>query len=103
MSRAALRAKSRAEGLARTLLKSERGARHRARVQPLTVTPVVVVWGAAQRTVPDGAVIEGVRFLAGRQLLPWLHALDGEAVPKDAARDVLDRLKSYRAAAWQGA
>ena len=103
MSRAALRAKSRAEGLARTLLKSERGARHRARVQPLTVTPVVVVWGAAQRTVPDGAVIEGVRFLAGRQLLPWLRELDGEAVPKDAARDVLERLRSYRAAAWQDA
>jgi hypothetical protein len=103
MARAALRAKSRAEGLARTLLKSERNARHRAKLQPLPVTPVVVLWGAAQRTVPDGAVVEGVRFLAGRQLLPWLRQLDGDAVQKDAAKDVLGRLRKYRAGTWQDA
>lgn len=103
MARAALRAKSRAEGLARTLLKSDRAARHRAKVQPLTVTPVVVLWGAAQRTMPDDRVLDGVRFLAGRQLLPWLRRLDGHPVTKDAARDVLERLKNYRAAAWQDA
>lgn len=103
MARAALRAKSRAEGLARTLLKSERGARHRARIQPVTVIPVVVLWGAAQQTVPDGAVIEGVRFLAGRQLVPWLRRLEGDAITKDAARDVLERLRNYRATAWQDA
>lgn len=103
MARAALRAKSRAEGLARTLLKSDRAARHRAKVQPLTVIPVVVLWGAAQRTMPDEVVLEGVSFLAGRQLLPWLRRLDGEPVSQDAARDVLERLKNYRAAAWQDA
>ena len=103
MAHAALKTKSRAEGLARTLLRSERGARHRARVQPLTVTPVVVLWGAAQRTVPDGAVIEGVRFVAGRQFLPWLRQLDGDPVTKDAAQDALERLKRYRAGAWQDA
>lgn len=103
MARAAVRAQSRAEGLARTLLKSDRGARHRSRVQPLTVTPVVVVWGAAQQTVPDDALIGGVRFVAGRQLLPWLRRLDGDAVTKFAARDVLERLRNYRATTWQDA
>lgn len=46
MTRAAHKARARAEGLTRTLLKSDRTARHRARVQSLTVTPVVVLWGA---------------------------------------------------------
>jgi hypothetical protein len=103
MAGAAHKAQARAEGLARTLLKSERGARHRAKVQSLTVTPVVVLWGAAQRAVPDDAVIEGVRFVAGRQLVAWLRGLDGDAVPKDAALDALERLKKYRATAWQDA
>jgi hypothetical protein len=103
MARAALKTKSRAEGLARTLLRSEQGARHRARIQPLTVTPVVVLWGAAQRTVPDGAEIEGVRFLTGRQLRSWLRQLDGDAVTKDAAQDALERLKRYRVGTWQNA
>ena len=103
MARAALRANARAEGLARTLLRSERGARHRARVQSLTVTPVVVVWGAAQGMVPENAVIEGVRFVAGRKLVALLRGLDTHPVPKDAARDALQRLKEYRAAAWQDA
>ena len=103
MARAANRAKARAEGLARTLLKREHGAQHRAKVQSLTVTPVVVLWGAAQTTVPDGAVIEGVRFVSGRQLLGWLRELDGNPVPKEAAMDALQRLKKYRVTAWQDA
>lgn len=104
MARAAHKAKARAEGLARTLLTSERGARHRARLQSLTVTPVVVLWGAAQATVPEGgAVIDDVRFVAGRQLVPWLRGLEGETVPKDAALDALDRLKKFRETAWQDA
>lgn len=100
-ARAALKSKTRAEGLARTLLKSERGARHRARVQPLKVTPVVVLSGAAQREVPDGVEVGGVRVVAGRQLLNWLRQLDGDAVSEDAAKDVLGRLRIYRAGAWR--
>ena len=103
MARAAHKAKARAEGLARSVLRSERGARHRAKVQSLTVTPVVVVWGAAQHIVPDGAVLEGVSFVAGRKLVSWLRELDGETVPKDAARDALQRLERYREGAWQDA
>lgn len=103
MARSALKARSRAEGLARTLLSSEHGARHRARVQPFRVTPVVVLWGAAQGEVPEEAAVEGVRFLAGRQLLPWLRQLDGDTVAKEAARDVLERLETYRAATGHNA
>jgi hypothetical protein len=103
MARAARKAKARAEGLARTVLRSERGARHRAKVPSLAVTPAVVVWGAAQHTVPDGAVLEGVSFVAGRKLVSWLRELDGETVPKDAAQDALQRLERYREGAWQDA
>jgi len=103
MARAAHKAKARAEGLARTLLKSERGARHRAKLDSLTVTPVVVLWGAAQRTLPNGAVIDGVTFVAGRQLVPLLRGLEGDAVPRDAARDALERLRRFRETAWQDA
>lgn len=102
LARAALRAKTRAEGLARTLLKVERGARHRVRLQSLSVTPVVV-WGAAQSGVPDGAMIDGVRFIAGRKLLAWLRVQDGEVVPKDAALDALERLREYRSTTWEDA
>lgn len=64
---------------------------------------MVVLWGAAQRTVPDGAVIEGVTFVAGRQLLPWLRELEGEAIAKDAAGEAIQRLKKFRETAWQDA
>ena len=103
MARAARKAKARAEGLARTVLRSERSAKHRAKIQSLTVTPVVVVWGAAQATVPDGAVLDGVSFVAGRKLVSWLRDLDGETVSKDAAHDALHRLERYREGAWQDA
>lgn len=101
MARAARRAKARAEGVTRTVLGIERGARHRAEGMSLTVTPVVVMWGAVQQTVPDGVVIEGVRFVAGRKLLMLIRELDSDAVSKVAALDALERLKEYRAAAWQ--
>src|SRR5205085_6394533 len=82
MARAATRAKSRAEGVARSVCRGGRVQGHRAQSQDLSVTPVVVVWGAAQRTVPDGAVVDGVRFVAGRKLLPWLRGLEVGVVSK---------------------
>jgi len=48
-------------------------------------------------------MVDGVRCLAGRELVPWLRTLDGDMVPKDAAKDVLERFKTYRATAWQDA
>lgn len=73
MARAANKAKMRAEGLAQTLLQSERGARHRAKVNPLRVTPVVVLWGAAHHGVPDGARVEGIEFVSGRRLVKMAY------------------------------
>ncbi len=49
------------------------------------------------------AMVDGVRCLAGRELVLWLRTLDGDMVPKDAAKDVLERFKTYRATAWQDA
>ncbi|QNN53575.1 nuclease-related domain-containing protein [Nocardioides mesophilus] len=96
MAQAAARVRLRAEGLTQTLLAGERGARHRARTNPLTVKPVVVMWGAAQDEVPDGAIIDGIEFIAGRRLITWLRQMDGYPVGRDAANDVLERLTTFR-------
>jgi hypothetical protein len=97
MAQAAHRVRLRAEGVARTVLKAERGARHRGKSNPLRVIPVVVLWGAAQHHVPDRAQVSGIDFVPGRRLLRWLRTLDGEPVDKLAARDVIERLEKYRA------
>lgn len=96
MARSSQKAALRAEGVLRSVLKREIGARHRTRAKPVTVTAVVVLWGAARTGVPSDANIDGVRFLDGRQLLEWLAKLDGHEVPRDAARDVMKLLKDYR-------
>lgn len=101
MVRAASKVRLRAEGLTQTLLKSDRGARHRARTNPLSVKPAVVLWGAAQHAVPHGAQVDGIEFVAGRQLRRWLAQLEGESVTKEAAEDILKRLNKYRAASWE--
>ena len=98
MADSARRAALRAEGVLRTLLKRENGARHRTRAQPVSVTAAVVLWGAARTAVPSDANVDGVRFLDGRQLLDWLAQLDGHEVPRDAANDVLKLLTDYRSA-----
>lgn len=101
IARAASRARLRAEGLTQTLMKSERGARHRARSNPLAVRSAVVLWGAAQHAVPHGTQIDGIDFIAGRKLRGWLEHLEGQPVAKDAAADLLTRLEEYRAGAWR--
>ncbi|WP_162251576.1 MULTISPECIES: nuclease-related domain-containing protein [unclassified Nocardioides] len=103
MTASAKRAGARAQGLARTLLKSERGVKHRASAQPVTVVSVVVLWGAVRQTVPDGHEVDGVHFVDGRKLVPWLRQLGGPSVPSEAARDVLEQLKDYRATAFKAA
>ena len=100
MAKAANKAKLRAEALAQTLLKSERGARHRARVSAVRVVPVVVLWGAAQHGVPDGARVGDIEFVAGRRFIDWLRTLDGQAVSEAAALDIVRRLEDYRTATW---
>jgi hypothetical protein len=96
MADSSRKAAMRAEGVLRTVLKRESRARHRMRTEPVRVTAAVVLWGAARTGVPSNANIDGVRFLDGRQLLGWLTELDGHDVPRDAARDAIQLLESYR-------
>ncbi len=101
MARAAHKVRLRAEALTRDLLKgNSRGAR-RAKVNPVSVTSVVVLWGTAQRGVPDGAEVDGIEFIAGRKLVGWLAKLDGEPVDKDAATDIIRSLEERRASTDQ--
>lgn len=64
---------------------------------------VVVLWGAAQHNIPDGAQVDGIGFVSGRRLVGWLARLEGQHVTKDAAGDLLGRLTEFRAAAWDSA
>ncbi|WP_224277821.1 NERD domain-containing protein [Nocardioides lacusdianchii] len=96
MAGSSRKAALRAEGVLRSVLKRESGARHRTNAKPITVTAAVVLWGAARTGVPGNANIDGVRFLDGRQLLEWLAELDGHEVPREAARDVIKLLDDYR-------
>ena len=99
MVRDARKVKLRAEALAGSLLKAERSA-HRARGTAIPVTPLVVVWGAAQHDVPEQARIADIDFVGGRRLVKWLAQLTGDPVDKSAATDVLRRLETFRATAW---
>lgn len=99
MADSSRRAALRAEGLLHTVLKKEKGARRRASTKPVTVTPVVVLWGASRTDVPSDATVDDVRFLDGHRLLRWFGELDGHDVPREAARDVVEQLEKYRAAA----
>lgn len=99
MARSAAKVRVRAEALTRTLLRSERGS-HRAATNPLNVLPVVVLWGQAQRELPDHAHHDGIEFIAGHRLVDWLRELGGETIDKDAAKDLLRRLEEFRAKAW---
>lgn len=101
MTASAKRTQTRAEALARTLLKADRSARHRAAGQPFTVTPAVVLWGAARQTVPEGHRVEDVHFVDGRELVSWLAQLDGPAITREAAKDLHQRLTDYRAKAFK--
>jgi len=87
MAQSANRAKLRAEAVTRTLLKSERGG-HRAKAHTAEVKPVVVI------------EVDGIEFVGGRRLLAWLQNLSGERVDKLAAKDALERLKTFRSQSW---
>lgn len=96
MAESARKAARRAEGVMRTVLKRESGARHRQRSDPITVTPVVVLWGAARSGVPADYSANDVLFLNGRRLLGWLAASTGHEVPQESAKELLALLTAYR-------
>jgi hypothetical protein len=64
---------------------------------------VVVVWGAAQSTVPDQTVVDGGGLSRGDKLVALLRQFDGNEISKAAAKDALERLEDFRATAWQDA
>jgi hypothetical protein len=99
MARAAQKVRLRAEGLTRDLLRGGARGSRRARVNPLGVTSIVVLWGAAQHDVPDGAEVDGIAFIPGRKLTSWLAQLDGQPVDQGAANEVVRDVKRYRALA----
>ena len=96
MARAAQKVRLRAEGVTRDLLKGTARGTRRAKVNPLSVTSVVVLWGPAQHDVPDGASIEGIEFIAGRKFVDWLARLDGQPVDRAAAADIVRSLEGRR-------
>lgn len=100
MADSAAKARRRAEGVARSLLRSERGS-HRARGHAVTVRPLAVVWGPAQHQVPDNCEINGIPFVGGRRLLSWLENLDGEPVTEGAAKETIKELKQFRARSYE--
>jgi hypothetical protein len=85
-----------------SLLEIERGAKHRAKSPSVTVKPIVVVWGAVQHRIPDGAEIDGIEFVAGHRLRKWLKRQPGDhPMSKEIANDLLRRLRGFRADNWQ--
>src|SRR4051794_27462746 len=97
MAAAADRARSRADAVARSVLKAERGARHRAVGDAVSVRAVVVLWGAEQHRLPGGAAeVDGISFVAGRHLRTWLSHLDREPVSKASAAQIESALVTFR-------
>jgi hypothetical protein len=82
--------------LTRDLLKGDSRGSRRAKVNPLSVRAVVVLWGPAQHGVPEGATVDGIEFIAGRNFVAWLRRLDGYTVDQAAADDVVDQLEAGR-------
>lgn len=83
-------------GLASTTMPRGRG-RHRGQ-EHLPVTPVIVMWGPAQRLVSGNGIVNGVHLVLGDSLEDWLNALEGESVDPDLGRDVLQSFRQWAAA-----
>jgi len=65
---------------------------------PMTVRPVVVVWGSAARSVPTaGARLHEVDFVAGPHFARWLARVDGGSLDRVRAATILKDLHSFRA------
>lgn len=103
MARSARTAATRATALTETLLAADRAARHRAKVRPVTVTPLIVMWGSAHHDVPEAFERDGVAFVSGRRLNKHLRALDGHPIDLRAARDLSRKLENYRKTSWKAA
>jgi hypothetical protein len=71
----------------------------RAIKRPAVVQPMAVVWGGDQSKVPvGGRTVDGVLFLAGRELRRWLQsAPDGdETIDRQLAKTILSDLHTFK-------
>lgn len=95
---AAAKAAARAKAVLRHLgyFKREHTARRRGTDAPITVTPLVALWGPIRHDVPDAARVESVDFIAGPQLLGWLRQHRSEDISRQAAKQLLDELERFR-------
>lgn len=90
----ARRAAKRGEALVNTVTRRSHG-RHSAPRKALTVTPVVVVWGAAQSSVRDDEVVDGVAIVRGSGFRTWLARLEAETISQKTATELVARIEGF--------
>lgn len=63
----------------------------------MPVLAAVVVWGKGAHDIPaGGCLVDGVHFVAGRQLRPWLAGRDPGELTKERAVVMLADLRRFR-------
>lgn len=90
----ARRAAKRGEALVNTVTRRSHG-RHSAPRKAMTVTPVVVVWGAAQSSVRDDEVVDGVAIVRGSGFRTWLARLEAEVISQKTATELVARVEAF--------
>ncbi len=90
----ATRAANAGRGLVNTVTQRSHG-RHIAPRKALTVTPVVVVWGAAQSSVRDDEVVDGVAIVRGSAFRTWLARLEAETISQKTATELVARIEEF--------
>lgn len=101
VNQSAHRARSRAQAVTRAVTASGAAETDAGRDRSPVARPAIVMWGAAQHTVPDGTEIQGVAFVPGIKLADWLRDQGGQPVPKSVAEDLLAAIEDFRAGAWE--
>lgn len=95
MARSAEKARLRASGVVDTVLRRG-GHGQRSAGTSVRIRPVVVIWGALQREIPEAAQAHGVDFVAGGKLIGWLKQLDGDSIDEESAAELLKRVAEFQ-------
>lgn len=89
----AQRLRRRGAGLARTVLEQSYGRRRGK--SDLSVEIVVAVWGPEGKKLEVDYWVDDVHVIGGHRLLDWLRTFEGDAIEKDVAEDLLDRVHQW--------
>ncbi len=82
-------------GLVNTVTDRSSG-RHRGARAAVSVTPVVAVWGAAQREIPAGGrTVEGVPIVKGSEICSWLASLSGHDMSEELALEITNAVRDF--------